>query len=29
MVPILSIIIPCYNTGKFIGSNVEMLLSQD
>ena len=29
MVPILSIIIPCYNSGKFIGSTVEMLLRQD
>lgn len=28
-IPILSIIIPCYNSEKFIGSTVEMLLRQD
>lgn len=28
-IPVLSIIIPCYNSGKFIGSTVEMLLRQD
>lgn len=29
MRPLLSIIIPCYNSGRFIGNTLEMLLRQD